>query len=192
MGRKKSNLDLRILKEADRLFYFQGYNNTGINQIVKEAGTNKPGLYTYFEGKEDLARRYLQARNQLVIDRIINRAGEAQDIFEFFRLWMQELKEFAVGKDYYGCPIVNFAAQTDSKDTEMLDFVMNIGRKWHSHLVAYIRKEKREGRFKGTMSAGAVARRMLVANEGAINMWKVTGEMKYIDEGTRMFEDSIH
>ena len=46
----------KILETATRLFYFQGFHGTGLNQIIKESGSPKGSLYHYFpEGKEQLA-----------------------------------------------------------------------------------------------------------------------------------------
>ncbi|OQP39803.1 hypothetical protein A4H97_16405 [Niastella yeongjuensis] len=49
----------KIIETADRLFYEQGYNLTGINQIIEEAGISKPSLYNHFKSKNDLLLAYL-------------------------------------------------------------------------------------------------------------------------------------
>ncbi len=54
-----------ILQTATHLFHEQGYNLTGINQIIEEAGVAKASLYYHFPSKEDLCVAYLQRRNAL-------------------------------------------------------------------------------------------------------------------------------
>ena len=49
----------KILDTADRLFYEQGFNLTGINQIIEEAGISKPSLYNHFRSKDALLLAYL-------------------------------------------------------------------------------------------------------------------------------------
>jgi AcrR family transcriptional regulator len=49
----------KIMETADRLFYEQGFNLTGINQIIEEAGISKPSLYNHFKSKNDLMLAYL-------------------------------------------------------------------------------------------------------------------------------------
>jgi AcrR family transcriptional regulator len=49
----------RIIDTASRLFYSQGYNSTGINQVIKEANVAKSSLYQYFPSKDDLLVAYL-------------------------------------------------------------------------------------------------------------------------------------
>lgn len=41
----------KILSTATRLFYFQGFHGTGLNQIIKESGAPK-GLSIIFSPKE--------------------------------------------------------------------------------------------------------------------------------------------
>lgn len=54
----------RILETAGRLFYEQGYQATGINQIIEEADVAKASLYQHFKSKEELLQTYLE--NMLV------------------------------------------------------------------------------------------------------------------------------
>ena len=49
----------RIMNTACRLFYEQGYQATGINQIIEEAGIAKSSLYQHFASKEILLNEYL-------------------------------------------------------------------------------------------------------------------------------------
>jgi AcrR family transcriptional regulator len=53
-----------IIQTASRLFHEQGYNLTGVNQIIEEAGIAKASLYYHFPSKEDLCVAYLQWRNE--------------------------------------------------------------------------------------------------------------------------------
>ena len=43
-----------IIHEAQKLFSLNGYLNTGVNDIIKAAGTSKGGFYNHFASKEDL------------------------------------------------------------------------------------------------------------------------------------------
>jgi AcrR family transcriptional regulator len=41
----------RILERASILFHHQGYNSTGINQIISEANVAKASFYQHFQNK---------------------------------------------------------------------------------------------------------------------------------------------
>jgi AcrR family transcriptional regulator len=43
----------RIISTTFELFAKQGYNSTGINQIISEANVARASFYQYFKSKED-------------------------------------------------------------------------------------------------------------------------------------------
>lgn len=56
---KKEKVRERIIRVASDLFYKQGYNSTGINQIIAEADIAIGSLYNHFSSKNDLLQAYL-------------------------------------------------------------------------------------------------------------------------------------
>ncbi|PSL46612.1 TetR family transcriptional regulator [Chitinophaga niastensis] len=56
---KEQGAKERIISTACDLFYKQGYQATGINQIIEEAGIAKASLYQHFPSKEALLNEYL-------------------------------------------------------------------------------------------------------------------------------------
>jgi len=80
----------RIVETASRLFYTQGYNLTGINQVIAEADVAKASLYQHFTSKEDLLEEYLRLTAQSTNDTlrsVINSQKTAKDkvlgLFDF-------------------------------------------------------------------------------------------------------------
>ena len=51
---KHSEVKNRIIETASSLFYKNGYNATGINEIISETGIAKATLYNHFKSKEDI------------------------------------------------------------------------------------------------------------------------------------------
>ncbi|MBL7881826.1 MAG: helix-turn-helix transcriptional regulator, partial [Chryseobacterium gambrini] len=49
----------RIIETTFELFAKQGYNSTGINQIIAEAKVAKASFYQYFKSKEELCVEFL-------------------------------------------------------------------------------------------------------------------------------------
>ena len=50
----------KILEAADSLFYLHGYNATGLDRIIREAGITKGNFYYHFKSKEALALAALE------------------------------------------------------------------------------------------------------------------------------------
>ncbi|MFW6223099.1 MAG: TetR/AcrR family transcriptional regulator [Bacteroidota bacterium] len=56
----RENRKKKILNAALRLFAMEGYHQTSISKIAKEAGISKGLLYNYFESKEDLLLKVVE------------------------------------------------------------------------------------------------------------------------------------
>lgn len=55
MSRKSArNTRGRIIEAAWQLFYRQGYDDTTVEDIIRESGTSRGSFYHYFEGKDAL------------------------------------------------------------------------------------------------------------------------------------------
>lgn len=109
----------RIVETASKLFYEQGYNSTGINQVIKEACIAKASLYAHFSSKEELLKEYLQntaiATNQ-VLEQITNDKQTPKDkvlaVFDF-------LTQFSNQTSFNGCHFQNVLAEISSKNKEV-------------------------------------------------------------------------
>lgn len=108
-----------IVETAANLFYQKGYNLTGINEVIKEAGIAKATLYSHFKSKEDLCLAYLEYKNETFLREIkafTTKAPEGKDqilaLFEF-------LKSFFKDKDFNGCWCINTISEIP-KDNEKI------------------------------------------------------------------------
>lgn len=52
----------RLLEAATILFHRQGYNNTGVNQIITESKVSKASFYDHFKSKDELCIAFLEKR----------------------------------------------------------------------------------------------------------------------------------
>jgi len=57
---KRKGARERLLDTATQLFYDQGYNRTGINEILEKSGVAKASMYQHFRSKEDILMEYLK------------------------------------------------------------------------------------------------------------------------------------
>src|ERR1700760_2389308 len=65
----------KILDTAERLFYTQGFDSTGINQVIEEADIAKASLYKHFKSKTDLLVGYLSRLDERWFDRLVADIG---------------------------------------------------------------------------------------------------------------------
>ena len=100
---QKTNIKDHIIAVANELFYSNGYNSTGINEIIAKADIAKATLYHHFTSKEAICIAYLELRHQNFMkalrDFVTSRPiGEKQlvAIFDF-------LRDLYRTGDFHGC-----------------------------------------------------------------------------------------
>lgn len=118
---KRLGVKERIIDSASQLFYFQGYNQTGINQIIDVAGVAKASMYQYFRSKEDIAVTYLKRRHvqwmsdlQEYVDRNNDERGKILGCFEYLNDWL-------VRVGFRGCGWQNIIADLPYEQVKIRD-----------------------------------------------------------------------
>jgi AcrR family transcriptional regulator len=106
------NLQDHILQTASELFYSQGIKATGVDAIVKAAGTTKMSLYKYFPSKDDLVLAHLRRSREAMLNRILAgieaRASEPRaKLLAVFMVF----DELLSSPEFRGCPFINASAE---------------------------------------------------------------------------------
>ena len=121
---KKESVDERIMQTAARLFYTQGYNLTGINQLIDEAGIAKPSLYNKYRSKNDVLLAYLDRQSLTLFETLeahLNEIRGARNkiigIFEFSIAGNQ-------ASDFGGCPFLKIKAEVAPTEKVVLDRIL--------------------------------------------------------------------
>ncbi|MDF1814780.1 MAG: TetR/AcrR family transcriptional regulator [Verrucomicrobiales bacterium] len=145
-----------ILEVASRLFYEQGYNATGIKQIIEEAGAAKGTFYSHFKSKEELGLAWLKARhitwNQWLSDAIDqkNSAGEKLlGIFDFLGDWM-------VDCDYRGCAFLNTLCELPNSGAPLRKEISSHKSELHKLIQTLVAEHHRKLTKKQTDAIGTV------------------------------------
>jgi len=113
----------RIIDTASRLFYQQGYNSTGINQIIEEADISKASLYQHFKSKEDLLLEYLQiVYVQTMLD-LRNAAATGLAVEEKISAIFRHMSEYAGSKDFCGCNFLNMAGEIPKENQRVYELI---------------------------------------------------------------------
>jgi len=124
--KKPNNLSVkeRIMQTAAELFYFEGYNQTGINQIISEAKVAKASMYQHFRSKQDIAVAYLQERHEMwmnmLSDFVVNKDQGIDQIiscFDFLDTWLNKV-------DFRGCGFQNIISDLPKEQTKIPEAVI--------------------------------------------------------------------
>lgn len=112
---KRLDIKQHIIEIASFLFYKNGYNATGINEIISEAGIAKATLYYHFKSKEDICLAYLRFKNTAFLKKIeeYSKTKKGKDqitaLFDF-------LEVFFMDENYNGCWCVRTISEIPKDD----------------------------------------------------------------------------
>lgn len=161
---KKLSVRERIIETASRLFYFNGYNQTGINQIIEEANVAKASLYQHFRSKEDIAVAYLIGRHAMWMGKLNDcvskknhKEGKIVGCFDYLSEWLNEV-------DFRGCGWQNIITDLPEDHVKIRDQAIlhkNELREWIHNVL------KEEKKYSDT-DAYNLGDEILILIEGAI------------------------
>ncbi len=122
---KKTNPKERVMEVASKLFREQGFNSTGVNQIIKESKVARASFYDHFESKDLLAVEYLNKRHiewfkglQDYISKAKTPKEKIVNSFEYLR-YMNENENFS------GCVFLNTLSELKYGNTEPYEIIKN-------------------------------------------------------------------
>lgn len=183
---KETTPRTRILEVASRLFYAQGYNSTGINQIIDEAGIARASLYNHFPSKRDLLTAYLEEAESFWFDGldkflepIKSPRGKILGIFDY-RIERQ------LGSNYGGCQFTKIGAEVPKDD--MQAFAQILRQK--DRLKSYIKDLVHQA---DTIKAPPLSKAMLADNlflmmEGASIVTSVSKDVNALKDARKIAE----
>lgn len=122
---KHSLVKQNIIHTAAHLFYQNGYNLTGINEIIKEAGIAKATLYNHFKSKNDICIAYLEYKNAALMSDLhvfVNKyekgAPQILSLFDF-------LEKFFKSKGFNGCWCINTVSELPANEENIRSVIKN-------------------------------------------------------------------
>ncbi|MFZ4929428.1 TetR/AcrR family transcriptional regulator [Chryseobacterium sp. Mn2064] len=177
----------KILDTAEKLFYSQGYSNTGINQIIEEADIAKASLYKHFETKTDLLIAYVQRTHQLwfsrleaAVEKVSDPKGKILALFDH-HTQRQEIRQFG------GCPFIKANDEAETDDPRFLAEIQ--AAKMHSK--TFIKMLVENCNHKNILSNGELSETIYVMLEGSIVTASVFKKADEIQSAKRIIEKLI-
>ena len=108
----------KFVSAAAELFWKQGYNATGINEILVNAGLPKGSFYFYFKSKKDLALA-VEAHYEDLILSWFREAALAGDWNAFAKELSRILVDGAAESEAKGCPLAVVGTELALTDPEI-------------------------------------------------------------------------
>ncbi|HRG48896.1 MAG TPA: TetR/AcrR family transcriptional regulator [Leptospiraceae bacterium] len=175
---KDENPKERILDTASKLFYLQGYSNTGINQILEESKTFKLSFYNYFTSKENLGIEYIKIRETEFLA-FMDRLMTSHPTYEsFVRTWIRFLRAEIKNQKYHGCPFINITLQTFGKEEVFKPHIKSMIGKWKKSITNFLIRSQTATKPKAEKMAVLI----IQIFEGSVQLYMATDNIDYIHD----------
>lgn len=172
-----------ILAEGITLLSEQGYNGTGLKQILDTVKVPKGSFYNYFESKESFAAEIIE----LYMDRLLSVfdnfiAHSTEDPVALIRsVYGLMVAEFRRTDCIKGCLVGNLAAEIGGKSQLCQAAMQRSYHSWRQRFTPLIEKGQLEGLLRTDLNAEELTEVFWSAWEGSILRMKVTGDVGVLE-----------
>lgn len=115
----------RIIETAERLFYSDGFNSTGVDLIRDEANCSKTTMYKNIGSKDDLTLSVLKNRDENFRNSLKSFVGDSvrdfeavSKIFEWHENWFQDFS-------FNGCLFVRASYELQNKNADIYQVIID-------------------------------------------------------------------
>ena len=169
--RQPKNTRGRIIDAAWRLFYRQGYEDTTVEEIIRESGTSRGSFYHYFTGKEALVGTLSSVFDEKY-EQLMETMDPEMNRFEQLMYLNREL--FAVIENSISLDLVArmYASQLVTRgDRSLLDH----NRIYYKLLRQIVREGQERGELRGDVTISEMVRVYALCERALLYDWCLAG-----------------
>lgn len=185
----KSRRD-ELIDTALRLFYTNGFNATGIDKILAEAGVAKMTLYNHFRSKDELILAALERRDETFRDWLTSEMEKASSdprtqllaMFDALLSWFEGKAFKKLG--FFGCAFIN----ASSEFGDLSHPAHHLSAEHKERIVSFIEDICAKG---GAKEPRKLAEQLALLKEGAIVTAQVRGMKESAHIAKQMAENLL-
>jgi len=166
--KNKNNKYHLILEAAVKVFARQGFYQSTVAQIAKEAGVADGTIYLYFKNKDDILVHFFQYKTKQVFERFRTEVDNAESSLDKLRnLIRRHLSEFQQDRDM----AVLYQVGTHQIDRLAEDQIREMSKMYQDLVSEIVEVGQQEGSIRKDLYVGLVKRFILGAVDEVINTW---------------------
>jgi TetR/AcrR family fatty acid metabolism transcriptional regulator len=164
----KNNKYHLILEAAVKVFARQGFYQSTVAQIAKEAGVADGTIYLYFKNKDDILVHFFNYRTKQVFDRFRAEVKIADNSLDKLRnLIRRHLTEFQRDRDM----AVVYQVETHQNSRLAESQIREMSVMYQDLVSEIVELGQQEGRIRKDLYVGLVKRFIIGAVDEVINTW---------------------
>ena len=166
--KNKNNKHHLILEAAVKVFARQGFYQSTIAQIAKEAGVADGTIYLYFKNKDDILVNFFRYKTKQVFERFRAEVDKAESgLDKLCNLIRRHLAEFQRDRDM----AVLYQVGTHQIDRLAEDQIREMSKMYQDLVSEIVEVGQQEGSIRKDLYVGLVKRFILGAVDEVINTW---------------------
>ena len=165
----------QIVDAASRLVHVRGFNNTSVDEILRESGVGKGNFYYYFRSKDELGfailERGLERISTELIEKHFNPEKDPwQQILDFLDSLVERARQRACTG---GCLLGNLAVEMSDIHEEFRRRLNRAFERLRSRLEVTLTQAKAQGTLRSEADIPRLAHFIVAGFEGAFMMGKL-------------------
>jgi TetR/AcrR family fatty acid metabolism transcriptional regulator len=166
--KNKNNKYHLILEAAVKVFACQGFYQSTVAQIAKEAGVADGTIYLYFKNKDDILVQFFSYKTRQVFDRFRAEVNKADNSLDKLRnLIRRHLTEFQRDRDM----AVLYQVGTHQIDRLAEEQIREMSKLYKDLISEIVEVGQQEGSIRKDLYVGLVKRFILGGVDEVINTW---------------------
>ncbi|KQC06996.1 MAG: hypothetical protein APR62_00795 [Smithella sp. SDB] len=165
----------QIIRKGSELIHAQGFNATGLQQILQAAGIPKGSFYFYFKSKEDFGLEIINYFGVMISGILAHYLGNKkippiqrmERLFEFFEAAFKE------NGHTQGCPIGNLSLELAGTNERLRVRLKEVIESIITQIESCLEEARRDGSIPFGLKTYDTARLIFYGFEGAILHMKV-------------------
>jgi TetR/AcrR family transcriptional repressor of nem operon len=164
-----------IIRKGAELIHAQGFNATGLQQILQTVGIPKGSFYFYFKSKEDFGLEIIDYFSAMISGILAHYLGDKkippierlEKLFEFFETAYQK-------SDYnLGCPIGNLSLELADTNERLRTHLEGVIEILIAQIESCLEEAKHDKSIPASLNISDTARIIFYGFEGAVLHMKV-------------------
>ena len=158
----------QILEAAVKVFARQGFHQSTVAQIAKEAGVADGTIYLYFKNKDDILVQFFSFRAKQVFESFREEVDRAETSSDKLRnLVYRHLAEFQRDRD--GAVVYQVETHQNSRLAETQ--IKEMSKMYRDLISEIVEQGQQEGTIRKDLYVGLVKRFIIGAVDEVINTW---------------------
>ncbi|MCK5203304.1 MAG: TetR/AcrR family transcriptional regulator [Desulfobacterales bacterium] len=158
----------QILEAAVKVFARQGFHQSTVAQIAKEAGVADGTIYLYFKNKDDILVQFFSYRTKQVFESFRGEVDRAEASSDKLRnLVRRHLAEFQ--RDRNGAIVYQVETHQNSRLAEAQ--IREMSQMYRDLISEIVEQGQQEGTIRKDLYVGLVKRFVIGAVDEVINTW---------------------